>query len=276
MNIIQRNGYYYLKHSFRLNSKVKTREKYLGKTIPKDIESITKQFLQECNKRLYALFEAIKVQHGKHWHSLPASIKQKWLLQLSINFTYNTNAIEGSTITYDETEELLKQSIAPHKPLRDVQETLAHSKLFLEIMASPPEITEKQTLEWHQRLFSETKNDIAGKYRDYLVRVGYYLAPDWQDVPKLMDEFIEWLNKNKSMNPAEYAARAHYRFEKIHPFGDGNGRVGRLIIASILQKNNYPPLVIEYKRRKSYYRVLAKTEHDFVQYFFRMYLKVHQ
>jgi Fic family protein len=72
------------------------------------------------------------------------------------------------------------------------------------------------------------------------------------------------------------AARAHYMFEKIHPFGDGNGRVGRLLMNYILWKNGYPMLIIEHKNRKSYYKALQRTEEGFVNYFIRRYLAVNK
>ena len=132
-------------------------------------------------------------------------------------------------------------------------------------------------LKWHKEIFSDTKPDIAGRFRDYLVRVGNYRAPDWQDVNKLMKEFFEWYNKNKRvMHPVELVARAHYKFEKIHPFGDGNGRVGRLIIAYLLGKSKFPLLIIEYKKRKSYYHALSKSENDFLNWFIRGYVSAHR
>ena len=130
-------------------------------------------------------------------------------------------------------------------------------------------------MQGHQNIFGETKPDIAGRFRDYLVRVGTHLASDWQDVENLMKEVIEFINKNKKMNPVELAGRVHYQFEKIHPFGDGNGRIGRLLMNSILWYNGYPMLIIEYKKRKSYYKALQKDEEHFVSYFIRRYLTVH-
>jgi Fic family protein len=106
--------------------------------------------------------------------------------------------------------------------------------------------------------------------------VGAYKAPDWQDVNKLVNELARFYKANKKMNPVELAARMHYRFEKIHPFGDGNGRIGRLMINHTLWNTGYPMLIIEYKKRKSYYKALQKDEEGFIKYFAKKYIKVHK
>ena len=214
---------------------------------------------------------------SKGWKKYPESIKKEILIDLSISFTYNTNAIEGSTITLNETEDIIKRKIAPNKPIRDVQETINHSKTFFKVINEKSKLSADMLLKWHKEIFSDTKQDIAGKFRDYLVRVGDYRAPDWQDINNLVKEFFIWYNKNKKvMHPVEFVARAHYKFEKIHPFGDGNGRIGRLIIAYILRNGNYPLLIIEYKKRKSYYHALSKTENDFLNWFVRSYVSAHR
>ncbi len=278
MDIIKRKDYYYLAHSFRKDGRVIHREKYLGKELPKNLDAIKEAFLREClQEAVFQKLYKIKQNFKKEWRGYPESIKKKILIDFSIDFTYNTNAIEGSTISHDETEDLIKQKIAPNKPLRDIQETLSHSKVFFKVFNEDKKLSLNLILKWHQELFSETKPDIAGELRTYLVKVGNYLAPDWQDVFNLMKEFIIWHQKNeKIMHPIELAARAHYKFEKIHPFGDGNGRVGRLIIVYVLKKYGYPMIIIEYKKRKSYYHALSKTENDFLTYFIRRYLKFHQ
>ena len=277
MRIIQRKKYYYLQHSFRRGKKVTTKEKYLGKTIPKNIEEIKKEFFEECNKiNLFVLFKRIKKGFQKEWQKYPQSMKEKVKKQIAIAFTYNSNAIEGSTITLDEARELVEHQIAPNKPLKDIKETENHVKVFLKILRKREMFNQKLILKLHKDIFLNTKPDMAGKLRDYIVKVGDYRAPDWQEVPDLMKELIKFYQKNKNMNPVELAARLHYKFEKIHPFGDGNGRVGRIIMNFILWSKNYPMIIIEYKKRKSYYNALKKDENKFFNYFARRYLSIHK
>lgn len=268
--------YYYLQHSFRKDGKIITKEKYVGLEIPINIEEIKKNFRKELKQDLDKKLEKIKNNFQKEWKRIPESAKKRELEEISIAFTYNTNAIEGSTITLEEAREIIHNKIAPNKSLRDVKETEEHSRIFLEMLGKNEKITNTLLLEWHKDIFDKTKADIAGKFRDYLVRIGPYLAPDWQEVEKMMLNLVEFINKTKNMNSVELSARAHYKFEKIHPFGDGNGRVGRLLMNQILWHAGYPMLIIEYKRRKSYYRALQKDEEGFVSYFLRRYLAVHK
>lgn len=272
-----KTGYYYLKHCFRKGTKVITQEKYLGKAIPKNIEEIKAAFGNECHAAdLLGLFEKIKSGFQKEFQHYPASIKEKVKEQIAIAFTYNSNAIEGSKITLAETREIIEQKIAPNKPLKDIKESEAHARVFLNMLSNKEQFGLPLILKWHRDLFKNTKQDIAGSFRDYLVRVGDYLAPDWQDVKKLISNLVKFYRNNKRMNAVELSARMHYRFEKIHPFGDGNGRVGRLIMNYILWWSGYPMLIIEYKKRKSYYHALSRDEEFFFHYFARRYLSVHR
>ena len=279
MKIIKRKRgkqeYFYLKHSFRKGKKVINKEKYLGKEIPNNIEELKEEILNKERKELYKKLETIKKNFQKEWKSYPKTIKEKVKEQIAIAFTYNTNAIEGSTITLEETREIIHDKISPNKSLKDVKETEYHSSTFLEMLEKKERITNKVFLTWHQKIFGETKKDISGKYREYLVRVGQYIAPDWQDVNKMMNELIKFINNSK-INKVELAARSHYRFEKIHPFGDGNGRVGRILMNYILWHSGYPMLIIEYKKRSSYYMALQKGEEGFLNYFLRRYLSIHK
>lgn len=279
MRIVERKKgkeiFLYLQHSFRKEGKVVTKEKYLGKKIPKNVSEIKAELIEFEKKELYKKLRGIKEDFQKEWKKIPKSAKERELSEIAIAFTYNTNAIEGSTITLEEVREIVKDKTAPNKSLRDIKETESHFKVFLDILNTKEDFSKSVLLEWHKKIFGETKKDIAGKYRDYLVRVGSYVAPDGKEVEALMKKFINFSNNSK-INSVELSARAHYRFEKIHPFGDGNGRIGRLIMNKILWDVGYPMLIIEYKKRASYYKALTKDEDKFVNYFIRRYLAVHK
>ncbi len=266
--------YYYLQHSFRKGKRVITRERYIGLNIPKDIDELKGEFSRELKKDLYKKLEKIKVHFQEEWKKLPKSIQEKEKEEISIAFTYNSNAIEGSTITLHEVRELIQDKIAPNKPLRDVKETEVHNNVFLYMLKKKEKISNKLLLRWHKEIFGETKPDIAGKYRNYLVRIGPYVAPHWKEVKSTMNQITEFANKSK-LNPVELAARVHYKFEFIHPFGDGNGRIGRLLMNYILWHAGYPLLIIEYKKRASYYKAFPRGQEAFVDYFLRRYLAVH-
>jgi Fic family protein len=279
MRVIKRKKgkaeYFYLQHSFREDGRVITKEVYLGKEVPGNIEEIKAKLSFEAQKVLLQKLEKIRDRFQEEWARYPASAREKELHEIAIAFTYNTNAIEGSTITFEEARQILEDSIAPSKPLKDIRETESHAKVFLAMLKIDEKMSEALLLRWHGDIFRETKPDIAGKFRDYLVRVGPYVAPDWRDLEKLLKQLIRFVNESR-LNPVEVAARAHFMFEKIHPFGDGNGRVGRLLMNWILWKKGYPMLILEYRRRKAYYKALQRTEEGFTNYFIRRYISVHK
>src|SRR3989344_1040245 len=138
--------YFYLKKSSREGNKIVTKEKYLGKEIPKNIEEIKKEFQRE----LYEKLENVKKNFQKEWKKIPQTVKKKEKEEIAIAFTYNTNAIEGSTITLEEAREIIHNKIAPNKPLRDVKETEAHSELFLKMLDKKEKITNELLLRWHK------------------------------------------------------------------------------------------------------------------------------
>jgi len=267
--------YYYLKHSIRKGKKVISKRKYLGTLIPNNLDEIKHDFYLELNKDLFEKLDLIKENHQKEWAKLPQTVKEKELKEIAVAFTYNTNAIEGSTITLFETREIILEKHAPAKALNEIEETKNHAKVFLEALNLKQDLDEKLILKWHLDIFKDSKEDIAGEFRDYLVRVGSYLAPHPEDMKEMLKEFFKFAKK-KHLHPVEFAGRLHYLFEKIHPFGDGNGRIGRLLMNYILWQNGYPMIIIEYKNRKSYYKAFDRDEQGFADYFIKRYIKIHE
>ncbi len=277
------NTYYYLEHSFRLNGKVVKKELYLGKQVPKNIDSIRAKFLHEVyNQKWYVLLDRIKANYKKDMHSATESEREKELEVFMIKFTYDTQRIEGSTLNLKETANLLQHGITPsNRPSRDVKETEAHSKLFYEVLDYKKDLNLQTILDWHYALFKDTKLDIAGKVRtrQVLIAATKFVPPSPAVVPAELNDFFKWYNKNKDkIHPVELAALVHLRFVTIHPFVDGNGRMSRLLMNFVLNKHDYPMLNIPYINRTSYYTSLEraqvkKNDFVFVLWFFRRYEK---
>jgi Fic family protein len=270
--------FFYIQHSYRQNGKIITREKYLGKNIPSQtkLDKIKADLARSKLKELEDKLAKIKYNFQNEWKNLPPSIQKKELEKIAIAFTYNTNAIEGSKITQEETRSIIEDKISPNKPLKDIRETENHARIFLGMLDMKEKLNRTIILNWHKEIFSESKPDIAGKFRNYLVTIGEHLAPDWQDIEYLMKNFFIGLNQPSKENIIDFIARIHYRFEKIHPFGDGNGRMGRLMINYLLWNNGYPMLIIPYKKRRAYNKAFNKDEDYFAKYFLRLYLSVNK
>ncbi len=280
---INKHTYYYLEHSYRKNGNVEKKQRYLGTTRPTNIARLKDQFLQEFNQETwFSYFDAIKKNYTKETKNRPPSQQKKTMEQFAIRFTYNTNRIEGSTVTLRETAVLLEQGISPaRRPIEDIRETEAHKKIFTDMLTYTKEISLSTLLHWHKELFKETKTDIAGKIRDHNVEISgsSFTPPTAIELDSQLLEFFDWYKMNrKKIHPVELAALVHLKFVSIHPFGDGNGRISRLFSNAVLHRNGYPMLIIDYTQRASYYHALERSqltqdEIIFARWFFRRYLK---
>jgi len=281
--IINNHDYYYLEHSFRKHGIVEKREKYLGKKLPNNQDSIKQEFMIEIyRERWFDDFDLIKAGYASQRKSGPPSARAKEMKNFSIKYIYNTNRIEGSTLTLRETALLLEHGITPSaRPVSDVKEADAHISAFNEMLEYKKDISLDTVLYFRRKLFGETKKDIAGKLRKHQVEIAgsKFTPPLAVEVYPLMEEFFKWYKKyNKMLHPIQLAGLVHLKLVTIHPFTDGNGRISRLMMNFILNKHGFPMLDITYKNRNSYYNALEKSqvkeqEHKFLQWFFRRYLK---
>ncbi len=280
--IIGRNNYFYLGHSFRKNGKVKKKELYLGKAVPKDIKKIKKEFISEIyNETWLNQLEKIKENYSREQKKTPDSAKEKEIKSFMIKFTYNTQRIEGSKLTLRDTANLLEKGETPKKPLRDIKEAEAHKKVFYEMLRYSKNLNLQIVLQWNKTLLSETKPDIAGKIRNHGVAISgsKFIPPLAIELETLLKEFFDWYSKNKGkLHPVILSALVHLKFVTIHPFSDGNGRISRLMMNFILKKNGFPMLNIPYENRNGYYNALERSqvkqeEKIFLQWFFKRYLK---
>lgn len=190
----------------------------------------------------------------------------------SVELTYNSNAIEGNTLTLAETKLVIENGITIEgKPLKDHLEALNHYQAYeyVKVLLEKKEqgidpekhLTEKDIFEIHRIILTRIDDNYAGRYRDVPVRItgSNSILPNYMKVPELMKEFIEYLRVSTD-HPVLLAADAHYKFESIHPFVDGNGRTGRLIMNFLLMQAGYPPAVIKVTDRRAYITSLERAQ----------------
>ncbi|MHA1972595.1 MAG: Fic family protein [Candidatus Hodarchaeales archaeon] len=277
--------YFVLAHTIRVGKRVVRREKYLGVEVPDNLEIITANFLHELyiDKWGQKLTE-IKHQYRQVLSKMSVSVLKKYYEDFEVRFTYDSNRIEGSTLTLRETASLLLENYAPSRSLQDILEAKSHQNLIKEMMRhanTSNDLNYNVILEWHHILFKDSKPDIAGKIRSVQVKIaGSDLeVPSPVEIFPLLDEFFQWYHQSKNLlHPLELAALVHYKFVSIHPFVDGNGRISRMMMNYVLFKHNYPLYSLPEKVRNTYYNILARADkkedpYIFVNYLTRQYVK---
>lgn len=184
--------------------------------------------------------------------------------QLLLTLTYNTNRIEGSTLTEPETAAILFDNTAlSNKSLTEQLEVKNHQAAFnslLSYLTRNSLIDETLILKLHGMLMNGIRDD-AGSYRRHAVRIVGANIPtaNFVKVPILMKELVSEIAEEPS-EPIRHISVIHGRFEKIHPFSDGNGRIGRLIIQAMSLRRNLPPALIREKKKRKYYAALNKAQ----------------
>jgi len=272
---------HYLAHSFREGGKVNKIRVYLGSNLTKKIllqrQKKAKELLEQQVNSFKIIRSPINYKFTKRELELVKSLKSKskfkifhlseadWKLFTEL-FTYNTNAIEGSTVSQSEVLSILEQNKWPfHKPKDEISETYGVAKAIQHIRKTKVHLSLKLIKDIHRIVFENSKS-FAGKLRERGTEVGVrdglgniiHLGAPSSRIESLLNELVKWYNKSKKkLPPIVLAAVIHNQFEYIHPFEDGNGRVGRILLSNILLKHNLPPVNISIKNRRAYYGTLS-------------------
>lgn len=274
---------YYLSHSFREGGKVHKIRKYLGLDLDKkELEERQKKaevlILEEINAYKIIkdpLYEPLSEEDIKFVKTIEKNIpiqiahlsETEWKT-FSELFTYNTNAIEGSHLNSKEVRAVLEDDKWPDKSKADIAEAYGVNEAISFIRKTKEHISLELIKEIHKIVFNNSKH-FAGQLRkpgeevvvgNSLGEIVHMGAPQSR-VVSLLNELVDWYNQHKNNYPAlVLAAVVHNQFENIHPFRDGNGRVGRILLNNILIKHHLPPINIDFKNRSEYYASLQSYE----------------
>lgn len=224
------------------------------------------------------------------WRALqPLSDREQELLsrRFTIDFNYNSNHIEGNTLTYGQTEILLLfGKIVGEAEAKDVQEMTA-SNVGLKMMKEEAclkdvPLTQNFIRILHKTLLREDytvyRNLPGGQTTSYVIHAGQYKTrpnsvitrygdrfeyASPEETPASMTDLVDWYNEAEQSGkytPVELAAIFHYRYIRIHPFEDGNGRIARLMANYILSRHGYPMIVVRSRKKNDYLEALHKTD----------------
>jgi len=292
---IGNKNYYYLRASKKEGSKQITKDiAYLGGTIEEARKNFPKvaRDKQEIKKayRRISLFlerkyyhkkaeklklkkddflgsnlleiEACKLHFNKEFQKLDTKTQKEILENFSIDYTYNTTSLEGNTITLEEAKNFFEKGKTPaNRTLREIYDLQNTREVLFWLIDSKKVINHNLIIEIHKKLMNNIDERIGYRTMDNRVFKSHFDTSPGIYVKTDMDLLLRWYNENKSkLHPIVLATIFHHKFEKIHPFMDGNGRTGRMLMNYILIRRGYPPIVIYKKNRDDYLDALGSAD----------------
>lgn len=287
IQVKNKQKYHYLSENIRIGkNKWKKIRVYIGKgelskkevneLISKNkekLETKVNQIKRKHDPLLSLLNEKEMNELGKLRNSYQKSMKkidkmvwQNYYEAFVTEFTYDTNAIEGSSVTLQETALILFDGIVPEgKTIKEIREVENHKQAFDFMLNHKGDLTKRFVLKLHKKLMHNILWKHAGKFRDVqvLIRGANFVPPPPKKVENEFKNLMRWYGSNKKKyNPVVVAAYFHFVFESIHPFRDGNGRAGRLLMNFILNKNGFPMIDIKNTNRMEYYKSLQEAQEN--------------
>ncbi len=277
---IKGKRYLYAEYSFRVDGKIKKISKLIKNKEDARRKEVSAYFREKeldaykklaiarykkddvLDERKIVKIESYRVEYKEILRKLTKKQISDVLDRFTVNFTYESNAIEGNSLTLKDVTLFLSENMMPKgKDLREIYETrntrIANALLF----RGKIKISLKDIVKIHAVLMKDTGVSLSfKKMPNFLLMRNVETTPP-EMVYVEMKRLVEWYNSAKGkMHPLKIAAIFHGKFEKIHPFEDGNGRVGRVLANAILIDNNYPPLIIRKTSRQAYFSALESFD----------------
>jgi Fic family protein len=189
---------------------------------------------------------------------LAPDVKDAYQERFLYDSIYHSNAIEGNKLTRDEVERVLvNNEVIPGKSFSDHVSILGYRDAIVlgqRYVNFNTRITEHEIKKLHYKMLID-QQEVSGEYRNYNLMIHGHRPTSYEKVPYKILQLAE-TRPSDTKHPIEDIAFFHLRLEKIHPFGDGNGRVGRLIINIMLEQQGYPAIIVTLDDRKSYFEAL--------------------
>lgn len=301
IKIIKGHKYLYLRDKVKVNGKTTTISFYVGRLskihadrfIEKlgEFEKIKlKKYMDyrlkkyRCaflNKNQASNLEVLKYGYQLFRELYPEEFK-RYEQAVFVHYAHGTTAIEGNTITPRQAEELFEHSVAPAgKSLREIHELVNFKELEGFIEYYEGDVSEKLIKKIHTIIMYKL-SDTSGEYRRIQVWIEKveYVPPPPFEIPGLMKELIKWYRANKrKLPPLELAILLHTKIVTIHPFVDGNGRVGRALLNFVLKRNGYPTLYLGLEHREKYIDVVAEGNKEnyksIIDFICKIYMQGH-
>lgn len=281
---IGKNKFHYIVKAIRLKGKIKKLRVYAGKgektegeikelikKLSPKVEEKSRELLSSedplfglLTEREKASLEAIRKDNLKKIRKMDKPAWKNYYEWFLVNFTYDTNAIEGSTLSLQDTSLILFENIVPKgKSPREINEVQNHKQAFDYTLEYKGNLTKSFILEIHKKLMHNILWKAAGRFREVnvYIRGVDMLPPPHHMVGSEFKKLVNWHAKNKrKYHPVVAAAYFHAAFESIHPFRDGNGRTGRLVLNFMLRKDGFPMIDIKNRDKERYYKSLYESQ----------------
>jgi len=265
--IIKGRDYYYFEYYLGLKNKP-TYTKYLGVELPHNLKELMKQYFEEIalvvvptiTTSYFHNFKPIESARFSHIllnHELFAKEMNKFKTLFYILFVLNSNRSEGSKVTQADIEQVISRKIQPKTMIE--KEIVNSIQAINFAFSDEMKWNAKSIKKIHYCLFHDL-TDFAGQYKKVNNVVNNSITTDWQKVSQEIDELLIWLKKNKKMYPPQLALEFHWRFEAIHPFLDGNGRVGRILLNALLVRQGYAPVIYFTENHQAYCNAINKAQ----------------
>ncbi len=287
--------FYYLFERISLGGVAKKMQVYIGKSVPKNLKPYYQkmikketEFVFEYLEQLFEKDEILGISEFKKWEELRIRWKykmfgmtefekEKFWRKFAVEFIFESNSIEGSRLSEREVSSIVNRGyIKKSLNRKEIQEVVNSMQAFHHLKSGDFKINQRSIIALHAMIVRNLGVKEGYKKVEIIVNNRFTVMPG--EVRGSMASLLKWFKKQKKSkrHPLLIFADFHQKFERIHPFEDGNGRTGRLLFNWMLLQSSYPPILFRKKNRDAYFKALDNADEGRKQKWYRMVSKVYK